>query len=186
MKTNRSSFLSVIFLCAAMIVFTAASNASAITPDEWQELINRLEYFDLIPDGEVAVLNDCGVRTEKYKILFGALHGVRVSGPNMPRFDENLPDKPRIRGNNFVVTLGAGENGYTGPWGYEIFTIPRDDTLFAIILGKMESVRPIWFLRWYPISAKEFKKFCGNYVPYDPLGIGKTWAPDGSGPLTLK
>lgn len=152
-----------------MILFTAES-VSAISPDEWQNQINRLDYYDVIPDGEVAIVNDCGFTDgATYKILFGALHGVRVTGPNMPHF----------KGNNFVIVLGAGENGYTGPWGYEVFVEPRSRTFFAIIVGKTESIRPIWFMKWYMISAKEFEKFCGKYVPYQAIDTEKTWDDNG-------
>jgi hypothetical protein len=156
-----------------MILFTAAS-ANAITPDEWRKLINDSENFDVIPNGEVAVLTDCDVKTDKYRILFGAFHGVRFSGPNMLE----------VKGNKFVIILGAGENGYTGMWGYEIFTEPRVNTFFATTLRLDESVRPIWFMKRYQISAKKFAEQCSNYVPYDPMMIGqKTWDSDAGKPI---
>jgi len=191
MKTKyRSSYLSgsVLILCfSAMVLFTA-TNANAITPDKdndkdnyqkitpdnYQKLLNSLQYFDIIPSGEAAILNDCDMKTEEYKILFGAVHGVRASFPNMPEF----------KGNKFIIILGYGKNGYAGPWGYEIFTEPRADRFFTITIGKTESVRPVWFMVWHYISAEEFAFHCKDYVPYDPLSIGKkTWDSDAGKPI---
>ena len=168
MKTSRSNYLSVVsaVLFVSATFFFPAADAFALSPEEWQNQINARDYYDLIPDGEIAIVNDCGFTNgTSYKVLFGALHGVRVSGPNMPYF----------KGNNFVVTLGWGENGYTGPWGYEVFVEPRPQTFFVIIVGKTESIRPIWFMTWHKITGEEFEKYCGNYVPFKGRDMESTF-----------
>lgn len=177
MKTQPRVHVLATILCTAMIIFTTANASAVISADVWQEITNRLGYYDKIPTGEVAILNNCGFSNgTDYLVLFGAVHGVRVTGPNMPHF----------KGNNFVIVLGDGENGYTGEWGSEIFTDPRPGTFFVVIVGKTESIRPIWFMTWYKISGEEFEKYCGSHVPFKGRDIEKTWALDGNGPMMKK
>ena len=125
--TNRTRYTVFATMLLAMVIVFIAADVFAISPDEWQNRVNGFGYYDLTPSGEIAIVNDCMITDVTngvtYKILFGALHGIRVSGPDMPHF----------KGNNFVIALGAGENGHSGPWGYEVFVEPRPKTFFAII-----------------------------------------------------
>jgi len=161
-------YYAIAILIMTAMIFIAAP-VSAITPDKWQERINSSGNYESIPSGELAILNDCGFTTKidnlEYKILFGAVHGVRISAPNLPHYP----------GNNFVIHLGYGENGYTGPWGYEVFVEPRPRTFFTVVIGRIK-MNSVWFLQWNQISAEEFKKHCEEKVPYQIGGEYNTYS----------
>ena len=130
------------------------------TPDEWQKEVNYYGNYALTPNGGLAILIDCGFITEmdnlQYRILFGTVHGTGNSAPNMPYYP----------GNNFVIHLGYGENGYTGPWGYEVFVEPNPGTYFTVLVGVTTKKSQIFFLKWNHLPAEEFKRYCGNSVPF--------------------
>jgi len=148
-----------------MVSFTTPDQAFAQSNPtllEYQNIINSMELWDPLPNGQMAIIDGCGMYDPNltYQIFFLTKHTVWASGSNV------TADSAKSQNFEKVIYVGWGDprGGYTGHWGYIVSVDPRPQ-YYIVLVSKAQKIKPVFFLQWQEIEKEAYFNQCGKYLP---------------------